>query len=109
MQYLALDDIWTLCFIHYSLLCFESFLLIFTPYFSLPNNPISLLDEIAPQLVQKIINAVPDGVSGVLNVKTESWSSKDNVTHTSEKTESWGGSRHIACFYCPVALYLLKL
>ncbi|XP_060584855.1 muscle M-line assembly protein unc-89-like isoform X3 [Ruditapes philippinarum] len=42
------------------------------------------------QLAQQIIKAA-GSVSGVLTVKTESWSSKDNVTHTSEKTETWGG------------------
>ncbi|XP_053375508.1 titin homolog isoform X2 [Mercenaria mercenaria] len=47
-------------------------------------------EDIAPQLAQQIIKAAGN-VSGVLTVKTESWSSKDNVTHTSEKTESWGG------------------
>lgn len=45
------------------------------------------------QLAQQIIKAAGN-VSGVLTVKTESWSSKDNVTHTSEKTETWGGRRH---------------
>jgi len=60
--------------------------------------PIFLIDEIAPQLLQKIANSVPGGVSGVLTVKTESWNSKDDVTRTSQKTESWGGSRHNACF-----------
>ena len=42
-------------------------------------------------LVKQLISASSPNVSGVLNVKTESWSSKDGITHKSEKTESWGG------------------
>ena len=61
--------------------------------------PTFLSEEIAPQLAQQIINATSGSVSGVLKVKTESWSSKDGVTHTSEKTESWGGREsHIASY-----------
>ncbi|XP_052246464.1 muscle M-line assembly protein unc-89-like isoform X4 [Dreissena polymorpha] len=55
-------------------------------------------EEIAPQLAQQIINATSGSVSGVLKVKTELWSSKDGVTHTSEKTESWGGKGAMNAF-----------
>ena len=50
------------------------------------------LEEDAEKLAKQLINSSSPAVSGVLSVKTESWSSKDGITHKSEKTESWGGS-----------------
>jgi len=52
----------------------------------------STAEDTAKRLADTFTKKGLDGTSGVIKVKTESWSSKDGVTNRSEKTKTWGGT-----------------
>ncbi|XP_033747095.1 LOW QUALITY PROTEIN: muscle M-line assembly protein unc-89-like [Pecten maximus] len=47
-------------------------------------------EQAAKFLTEQLKNASCIGTEGKISVKTESWSSRDGVTHTSQKSEAWG-------------------
>ena len=48
-------------------------------------------EEAAKALANTFSNKAGSGTSGIINVKTESWSSKDGITRRNEKSQAWGG------------------
>ena len=51
-------------------------------------------EEAAKSLANTFSKKASYGTSGVINVRTESWNSKDGVTKRTEKSQAWGGSIH---------------
>ncbi|XP_069135255.1 uncharacterized protein [Argopecten irradians] len=47
-------------------------------------------EQAAKFLTEQLKNASCIGTEGKISVKTETWSSRDGVTHTSQKSEAWG-------------------
>lgn len=47
-------------------------------------------EETAKKLAKTMSTAGTHGTAGFVNVKTESWSSKDGIGRRSEKSKSWG-------------------
>ena len=53
-------------------------------------------EETAKNLAKTMSTAGTHGTAGFVNVKTESWSSKDGIGRRSEKSKSWGpGIEHL--------------
>lgn len=49
-------------------------------------------EEAATFLTNQLINTLSPVTSGNITIKTESWNSRDGVTNTTQKSQSWGGS-----------------